>query len=249
MLCKAIKIYWRLLSFHELERLLVTSAVVAECEPCCCKKGDRAEKEAAKRRKCTVRAECWWKNRVVSIKGTGTKWHSSLSHPPKPVGFSTSGCQCKLDWQLQPWFLPWAKPTVSHVLQKGLWGSKNGLKVTQPLLATPNSQYRTISRVHLCLSSTSELGPCPKDSLRMPKMVQILWDTISANHNGKTKVQLICINFHKDSSRRSPLAIAPDIYLKREKSLRMHKSDLRCFKKEWRSYHDQWTIKPIQLNG
>lgn len=120
--------------------------------------------------------------------------------------------------------LPWAKPTVSGILQEGLWGSKNGQKPTQPLLATPNPQYRTMPRAHLCLSSTSELRPCPKDSLRMPKMVQMLQDTISAKHSGKTKVQLICANFHKDSSRISPLAIASVIYFKREKSLRMHKS-------------------------
>lgn len=112
---------------------------------------------------------------------TGTKLHTSVSHLTETSGFQHPGMPVKYGLAATALFLPWAKPTLSHVLQKGcLWGSKSEKEHTQPLLA----QYTIMSHFHLCLSSMSELGPCH----RMLRMVQILWDTNSANPSGRTYV-------------------------------------------------------------
>lgn len=172
----------------------------------------------------------------------------------KPAGFSILGCQCKLDWQLQPWFFHGQNLLCQMSYTKDVLGvqrvSRNAPKhFLQVLIHSTQLQL-----IPTCVC------PLRESSVPAPRTA---WGCRGWCRFSGTPFQLVAAEGHRCSSfvqtsiktvLQAPLwelslLFTPDIFLKREKSLRMHKSDLRCFKRQWSSYHDWWTIKLAQLNG
>jgi len=106
---------------------------------------------------------------------------------------------------------------IPNVLQKGVFAteilSRNSPNHFLHVLVSGN-------QLHFISTGSSPLL-LPRGQLKMARMVQVIWVFLSADHSGRTLMQIICTEFQKDSSTKCSLAghsftsplLTPGVYI------------------------------------